>query len=81
MDLRSTKVGQQGATKDQIFRQLRTNEPSQNQFYLPKRAIIYSLLNFLPAAKIPLRCLNGRIPEQKLDLLQVATGPLAQFRA
>ena len=33
------------------------------------------------AAQIPLRCLNGCMPQQELNLLQLATATVAQFRA
>jgi hypothetical protein len=43
--------------------------------------IIHGLAEFLLAAQVPLRCLNGNVTQEKLNLLELPAGQVAQSRA
>ena len=45
------------------------------------KKIIYRMSEILFAAQIAFRCLDGCVPQQELDLLQLATARVAQLRA
>src|SRR6266581_9773373 len=52
---------------------------------LPIRSEVEKVVHWMPeilfAAEIAFRCLDGCMPQQELNLLQLATATVAQFRA
>jgi hypothetical protein len=45
------------------------------------REVVYRMSEILFAAEMAFRCLDGCMPQQELNLLQLATARVAQFRA
>jgi hypothetical protein len=45
------------------------------------KKIVYRVSEILFAAEMAFRCLDGCMPQQELNLLQLATATVAQFRA
>ena len=45
------------------------------------KKVVHWMSEILFAAEIAFRCLDGRMPQQELNLLQLATATVAQFRA
>src|SRR5947207_16021975 len=46
-----------------------------------RKTIVYRPRQVLFASDVPLGCLDGRVPQQELNLLQFAAGRVAQSRA
>ena len=53
-------------------------EPGLSVRRLDSNFVVNSTTNPLFAAQIPFGCLNGKVSEQELDLLQLASGRMAK---
>ena len=50
-------------------------------YQLQSEVVVYGDLDILLGAQVPLRCLDGGVPKQKLDLLEIAAVLAAELGA